>query len=73
MLSAIGKKQTSMTTITFGSIPYPNQIINNGASTTIGIVCEITSNGFIKIRNKGITSIRIAMLVPIKIAKKSPL
>ena len=38
--TAIGKNPMSATITTLGVSPNPNQMISNGASTTIGIVCE---------------------------------
>ena len=45
VLIAIGKKQNSVTTITFGAMPKPNQMISSGARAMIGTVCDMTSRG----------------------------
>src|SRR4051794_9757890 len=45
VLTVIGKKQISAMTASFGPIPKPSQTTRMGATTTIGTVCDATSNG----------------------------
>ena len=45
VLTAIGKKQMSAITISFGAMPNPNQITRIGAITTTGTAWEATTSG----------------------------
>ncbi len=46
VVTTIEKNDTSATTTSFGSSPNPSQNASTGASTTIGIACEATINGY---------------------------
>ena len=46
VLTTTGKKQTRATTITLGTMVKPNQTTRIGATATIGIIWEATSQGY---------------------------
>ena len=43
--STIGKKQTRMTMITFGSMPKPSQEMKSGAKAIFGVISRLTKKG----------------------------
>ena len=45
ILTTIGKKAVSATTMIFGVRPYPTQMSSSGATTMIGTICKAMTNG----------------------------